>query len=153
MINLCFYSSTIASATGTIANSTNPVLRVLVGNKCDKEREIPHSVGQHFADSNQFDLFLETSALALENVDRLFVEIATILVERKLASQNAGTSGKRNQLQSAHGDGGSGASESQGFSFKSLLSLGVGNSLGFGVGGGGGGGLGNDDTNKQRRCC
>lgn len=70
------------TATGGASSS---VLRVLVGNKCDKEREIPEAIGQKFAENNGFDFFLETSALHLANVDRLFNEIATILVDRKLA--------------------------------------------------------------------
>lgn len=80
------------TATG---GSSSSVLRVLVGNKCDKEREIPEAIGQKFADNNGFDFFLETSALHLANVDRLFSEIANILVERKLATMSKETgSGK-----------------------------------------------------------
>lgn len=59
------------------------VLRVLVGNKSDKEREVPRSIGEKFANVNKFDLFLETSALNNEGVEKLFYDIAEILVIRK----------------------------------------------------------------------
>lgn len=59
------------------------VLRVLVGNKCDKEREVPHAIGQKFATVNKFDLFMETSALNNESVDKLFYDIAEILAIRR----------------------------------------------------------------------
>lgn len=58
------------------------VLKVLVGNKCDKEREIPLYIAEQFAHNNNFDLFMETSALEAENVEKLFREIAEILVTR-----------------------------------------------------------------------
>lgn len=60
------------------------VLRVLVGNKCDKEREIPYSIGEKFANLNNFDLFMETSALNNESVDKLFYDIAEILALKKI---------------------------------------------------------------------
>lgn len=63
--------------------STN-VLRVLVGNKCDKESEVPSHVGEQFAQNHNFDLFMETSALQLANVDQLFQDIGERLVERRL---------------------------------------------------------------------
>ncbi|CAG9538907.1 unnamed protein product [Cercopithifilaria johnstoni] len=57
------------------------VLKILVGNKIDKEdeREVPERIGKNFADSNAFDYFLETSALDATNVDTLFHEVATRL--------------------------------------------------------------------------
>lgn len=59
------------------------VLRVLVGNKCDKEREVPYSIGEKFADINKFDLFMETSALNGDSVDKLFYDIAEVLAIRR----------------------------------------------------------------------
>lgn len=59
------------------------VLRVLVGNKCDKEREVPYSIGEKFANINKFDMFMETSALNGESVDKLFYDIAEILAIRR----------------------------------------------------------------------
>lgn len=59
------------------------VLRVLVGNKSDKEREVPRSIGEKFANVNKFDLFIETSALNNDGVEKLFYDIAEILVLRK----------------------------------------------------------------------
>lgn len=59
------------------------VLRVLVGNKCDKEREVPYSIGEKFADINKFDLFMETSALDNESVEKLFSDIAEMLALKK----------------------------------------------------------------------
>ncbi|VDO93759.1 unnamed protein product [Soboliphyme baturini] len=59
------------------------VLKILVGNKCDKteEREIPVAIGQEFAQRNGFDYFLETSALNSANVDVLFTEVAGRLIQ------------------------------------------------------------------------
>lgn len=59
------------------------VLRVLVGNKSDKEREIPYSIGEKFANVNKFDLFMETSALNNDSVDKLFYDIAEILALKR----------------------------------------------------------------------
>lgn len=59
------------------------VLRVLVGNKSDKEREIPYAIGEKFANMHKFDLFMETSALNNESVDKLFYDIAEILALRR----------------------------------------------------------------------
>ncbi|KAH7644520.1 ras-related protein Rab-30 [Dermatophagoides farinae] len=62
------------------------VLQVLVGNKCDKESEVPTKVGEQFANNHNFDMFMETSALQLDNVNQLFQDIAQRLVERKLST-------------------------------------------------------------------
>lgn len=59
------------------------VLRVLVGNKCDKEREVPYSIGEKFSSLNKFDLFMETSALNNESVDKLFYDIAEMLAVKR----------------------------------------------------------------------
>jgi len=58
------------------------VLRVLVGNKTDREdREIPTYVGEDFAQrSNMY--FMETSAKEADNVEKLFMEIAHALIEQ-----------------------------------------------------------------------
>lgn len=64
------------------------VLRVLVGNKSDKEREIPYSIGEKFSNVNKFDLFMETSALNNESVDKLFHDVAEILALRRQEEQS-----------------------------------------------------------------
>lgn len=70
------------------------VLRVLVGNKSDKEREVPYSIGEKFANINKFDLFMETSALNNESVDKLFYDIAEILaLRRRDEPSNSSSSG------------------------------------------------------------
>lgn len=83
------------------------VLRVLVGNKSDKEREVPYSIGEKFADINKFDLFMETSALNNDSVDRLFHDIADILASRRKdepknnqtqATENSGDGSQTNRL-------------------------------------------------------
>lgn len=80
------------------------VLRVLVGNKSDKEREIPYAIGEKFANINSFDLFMETSALNNESVDRLFHDIAETLSLKKKeelaknAASNTSTSQSPNQV-------------------------------------------------------
>ena len=57
------------------------VLRVLVGNKIDREdRELPSHVGEEFARVNNM-YFIETSARECENVDKLFYEIARELIQ------------------------------------------------------------------------
>lgn len=71
----------------------NGLLKVLVGNKCDKEREVPQYIAESFAEANNFHLFMETSALEAENVEKLFHQIASILVERSSnTSASIGTS-------------------------------------------------------------
>ncbi|CAG7784800.1 unnamed protein product [Allacma fusca] len=58
------------------------VLRVLVGNKTDREdREIPTYVGEDFASRNNM-YFMETSAKEADNVEKLFMEIAHALIEQ-----------------------------------------------------------------------
>lgn len=69
-------------------DGSSDVMKVLIGNKCDKECEVPSHVGQQFAESNQFDMFIETSALHLNNVDQFFQDIAQLLVEKRLANMS-----------------------------------------------------------------
>ncbi|CAG2178342.1 unnamed protein product [Oppiella nova] len=76
---------------GSTTNGNRSVLKVLVGNKCDKEREIPLHIAEQFAVNNEFDLFMETSALQADNVEKLFYEIADICVQRRQASNGAGS--------------------------------------------------------------
>jgi small GTP-binding protein len=62
--------------------ASSKVLRVLVGNKIDREdREIPTHVGEDFAHRHSM-YYLETSAKEAENVERLFMEIAAELMEQ-----------------------------------------------------------------------
>ncbi|GLV35195.1 Rab30 [Carabus blaptoides fortunei] len=62
--------------------ASNKVLRILVGNKIDREdREIPTHVGENFAVTHNM-YFLETSAKEAENVERLFMQIAEDLMEQ-----------------------------------------------------------------------
>lgn len=57
------------------------MLRILVGNKTDREdREIPTHVGEDFATRHDM-YFLETSAKEAENVERLFMQIAEDLMK------------------------------------------------------------------------
>ncbi|CAG9820180.1 unnamed protein product [Phaedon cochleariae] len=58
------------------------VLRVLVGNKIDREdREIPTHVGEEFAERHNM-YYLETSAKQSDNVERLFMQIAEDLMKQ-----------------------------------------------------------------------
>lgn len=75
------------------------VLKALVGNKCDKDREVPLHIAEQFAHNNNFDIFMETSALEAENVEKLFREIAKILVTR--AQQANGGSISRSVTQNS----------------------------------------------------
>ncbi|XP_066998863.1 ras-related protein Rab-30 isoform X2 [Anabrus simplex] len=62
--------------------ASSKVLRVLVGNKIDREdREIPTHVGEEFAQRHSM-YYLETSAKEAENVEKLFMEIAVELMEQ-----------------------------------------------------------------------
>ncbi|KAH0813863.1 hypothetical protein GEV33_008931 [Tenebrio molitor] len=62
--------------------ASSKVLRVLVGNKIDREdREIPTHVGEEFAERHNM-YFLETSAKEAENVERLFMQIAEDLMKQ-----------------------------------------------------------------------
>jgi len=55
----------------------------ILGNKIDKEdREIPSHVGQDFAQRHDMR-YLETSAKQADNVEKLFVQIASELMEVK----------------------------------------------------------------------
>ena len=58
------------------------VLRVLVGNKIDRDdHEIPGDVREEFANRHGM-YFLQTSAKNCDNVDRLFTEIAHELLQQ-----------------------------------------------------------------------
>ncbi|XP_053200290.1 ras-related protein Rab-30-like [Panonychus citri] len=86
-------------AGAAIAGNGRNVLKALVGNKCDKDREVPLHIAEQFAHNNNFDIFMETSALEAENVEKLFREIAKILVTR--AQQANGGSISRSVTQNS----------------------------------------------------
>lgn len=88
------------------------VLRVLVGNKSDKEREIPQSIGEKFADVNKFDLFMETSALNNESVDKLFHDIAEILALKRRDEPSKTTQTITSQPESSSSNNGLGLVDS-----------------------------------------
>ena len=73
---------------------------MLVGNKCDKERDVPESIAEQFAHNNDFNLFMETSALQAENVEKLFYEIADVLVAKSQSSHNNSMSHTVNSVSS-----------------------------------------------------
>ena len=75
----------IGAANSTSGSANRSLLKVLVGNKCDKDREVPRPIAEQFAENHSFDLFMETSALEADNVEKLFHEIASVLVERSQA--------------------------------------------------------------------
>lgn len=79
------------------------VLKILVGNKVDKEeeREVPGRIGQDFSEVNGFDYFLETSALDATNVDNLFEHVAGRLTnDMKATDQRFGGSLRYNNSKS-----------------------------------------------------
>ncbi|XP_046637323.1 ras-related protein Rab-30-like isoform X1 [Daphnia pulicaria] len=89
------------------------VLRVLVGNKVDRDdREIPPAVGEAFSRMNNM-YFIETSAKDCSNVDKLFQEIARELIQtmrnqRQETSQDANSNdGPIGQQETTHLDGAS----------------------------------------------
>ena len=82
----------------------NTVHKILIGNKSDRtDREITQDLGKQFADESNMP-FLETSAKNSDNIDELFLQLATTLrdvVVKKLKSQNpsgAGGSGPGNTI-------------------------------------------------------
>lgn len=77
----------------------NSVHRILIGNKSDRsDREITPDLGKQFARENDMP-FLETSAKNSDNIDELFLQLATTLrdmhVERKLKPHHGGGLGPR----------------------------------------------------------
>ncbi|XP_050070984.1 ras-related protein Rab-30 [Anopheles maculipalpis] len=63
-------------------HANSKVLKILVGNKTDRDdREIPQEVGAEFAKQHGM-YFLETSAKQADNVERLFYDIAAVLIEQ-----------------------------------------------------------------------
>ena len=85
-----------SSTAGSSSNGTRGLVKVLVGNKCDKDREIPRHIAESFADGSNFDLFMETSALEAENVENLFKQIAEILVEKSVNSSASAAAASNN---------------------------------------------------------
>lgn len=97
----------VGAVNSTSGSSNRSLLKVLVGNKCDKEREVPRSIAASFADNHSFDLFMETSALEADNVEKLFQEIASVLVERSQSLSNSGNIHTNNLHGNKLGSGGS----------------------------------------------
>ena len=72
------------------------VQKILIGNKSDRhDREITPELGRQFAQENDMP-FLETSAKNSDNIDELFLKLATTLreahVDKKLRPQHGGVS-------------------------------------------------------------
>ena len=70
----------------------NNVQKILIGNKSDRpDREITSELGRQFSHENDMP-FLETSAKNSENIDELFLQLATTLrdahVDKKLRPQH-----------------------------------------------------------------
>lgn len=74
------------SSSSPSSSASKGLVKVLVGNKCDKDRDVPRHIAESFADAAHFDLFMETSALDADNVENLFKQIAEILVTKALNS-------------------------------------------------------------------
>jgi len=55
------------------------IIRALVGNKIDLEREVTKEEAQKFAEINRIDMFMETSAKTGENAQQLLIEVAKFL--------------------------------------------------------------------------
>ena len=95
------------------------VHRILIGNKSDRQdREITAEVGKRFAQENEMP-FLETSAKTSDNIDILFMQLATSLrdthQDKKLKPHYGGSSAKQpntvsltQQKQNDQGGGGGG---------------------------------------------
>lgn len=58
----------------------DPIVKVLVGNKLDKERQVTREEGETFARQHGFDFFIETSAKTGASVENLFFDIAEQLM-------------------------------------------------------------------------
>jgi len=76
--------------------ANNKVLRILVGNKTDREdREIPYDIGESFAQRHEM-YFMETSAKEAENVERLFIDIGRELLEQARSKDISRSDGRTN---------------------------------------------------------
>lgn len=57
------------------------IVKLLIGNKCDKNREVSYEVGKEYADRNGM-LFYETSAMINYNLKEAFLTIIEEVVSR-----------------------------------------------------------------------
>ena len=65
-------------------NGSKGIVKVLVGNKCDKDREVPEHIAEQFAEHNNFNLFMETSAFKRKMLKGCFMRLPKHLLSEVL---------------------------------------------------------------------
>jgi len=85
-------------------NSSDKVLKILVGNKCDlsDDREIQTEEGQAFAVRNGME-FMETSAKMNTNVSKAFETLGKLMIEFNSKGNNNSQSGEGKNLKANSG--------------------------------------------------
>ncbi|CAD8202605.1 unnamed protein product [Paramecium pentaurelia] len=64
------------------------IVKILVGNKSDMERNVQKEEAEKFMNTNNFSLFFETSAKTGENVEKAFVEAVKLVIMRMFTSDS-----------------------------------------------------------------
>ncbi|CAK91148.1 unnamed protein product (macronuclear) [Paramecium tetraurelia] len=64
------------------------IVKILVGNKSDLERDVSKKEAEKFMNDNNFSLFFETSAKTGENVEKAFVEAVKLVIMRMFTSES-----------------------------------------------------------------
>ena len=65
-----------------IKRQAYPVVKYLIGNEIQLDRQVDNREAAEFSHKNHFDYFLETSALTGKHIDNLFQDIAERLVDK-----------------------------------------------------------------------
>ncbi|CAD8207258.1 unnamed protein product [Paramecium octaurelia] len=64
------------------------IVKILVGNKSDLDRDISIQEAEKFMNGNNFSLFFETSAKTGQNVEKVFVEAVKLVIMRMFTSES-----------------------------------------------------------------
>ncbi|CAD8115936.1 unnamed protein product [Paramecium sonneborni] len=64
------------------------IIKVLVGNKCDLQREVQKEEAESLMNNNNFSLFFETSAKTGENIDEAFIQTAKLVLLKYFSSDS-----------------------------------------------------------------
>ncbi|CAD8207950.1 unnamed protein product [Paramecium pentaurelia] len=64
------------------------IIKILVGNKSDLERQVSQQEAEQFVNDNKFDSYFETSAKTGENVEKAFVEAVRSVIVRMYMNES-----------------------------------------------------------------